>query len=199
MPQYVKRYPKALPASLCRRLIERFNLETNLKRDPQPLYSTRKYFNISLGPNWRDLDTDVLRYSNQLMHRYFNKPGCVPSDVPDKWGNDGFVMACYSIGNICTLHFDGQSGYPPHNNLRVATQLFYLNDVEIGGETHFPLQKLKIKPEEGKCIVFPVSFAYPHEVLKATVPRYVLQTWITDPDYFVFHSSLVDTSFKLKS
>ncbi len=128
---------------------------------------------------------DVSKLSNEVMRQYFNKPGKTFSDVPDRWGNDGFVLARYDEGDTCALHYDGQSGIPPHNELRLVTQLFYLNDVKSGGETYFPLQKVKIKPELGKAIVFPVSFTYPHEVLVASSSRYVLQTWITDPDYVV--------------
>ena len=189
MPQYIKRFPNALPAGLCKRLIEKFKNVT-AKPDPQPLYSGRKFVYISRDSNWETLEKDVLRYSSIVMRRYFRKPGGVRVharyDVPDQWANDGFVLARYDVGDTCALHYDGQISTPPHNQLRIATLLFYLNGaLDGGGETLFPLQQLAIKPETGKAIVFPVTFSYPHEALPARSPRYILQTWITDPEYEV--------------
>jgi Rps23 Pro-64 3,4-dihydroxylase Tpa1-like proline 4-hydroxylase len=40
-------------------------------------------------------------------------------------------------------------------NYRVITYLWYLNDVEQGGETEFFGGDLKIKPETGKLLFFP--------------------------------------------
>jgi hypothetical protein len=83
------------------------------------------------------------------------------------------------------MHIDGQTADDHHNTLRIATLLFYLNDVDDGGETYFPLQNLKVKPKTGRAVVFPVGFTHPHEVLKTESPRYILQTWITDPNFKV--------------
>lgn len=195
MPQYIKQFPKAIPEGLCKRLIARFDADARIKSDPQPHYSTRKYLNISFEEEWQSLTREITKYADKTTVRYFNKPGNMLSVVPDNWGNDGYVIARYGAGDMCALHYDGQNGVAPHNGLRLATQLFYLNTIEVGGETHFPLQKVKIKPEQGKCIMFPVAFTHPHEVLKVrkTSPslaaaRYVLQTWITDPAYVVLHT-----------
>ena len=37
---------------------------------------------------------------------------------------------------------------------RYATVLVYLNNVADGGETIFPLQKIKVRPQKGKAVVF---------------------------------------------
>lgn len=44
---------------------------------------------------------------------------------------------------------------------RVITYLWYLNNVEEGGETEF-WHKIKIKPEKGKLLLFPSHFGFPH-------------------------------------
>ena len=84
-----------------------------------------------------------------------------------------------------------------HNNLdrggqRIASLITWLNDVPEGGETWFPLQDLKVKPKRGMAVVFPVGFTHPHEVLATKSRRYILQTWITDPDLLVFHRDEMD-------
>ena len=43
---------------------------------------------------------------------------------------------------------------------RMVTFLFYLNDVEDGGETTFPT--FKVKPEKGSVLFFPATWNYVH-------------------------------------
>ena len=61
---------------------------------------------------------------------------------------------------------------------RILTFLWYLNDVEEGGETVF-VNNVKIKPESGKLVLFPASWDYPH---KANVPisnhKYIITGWL---------------------
>ena len=62
--------------------------------------------------------------------------------------------------------------------MRHLTFLWYLNDVEEGGETEFWGQ-YGIKPEAGKLILFPASWTFPH---KANVPissdKYIITGWL---------------------
>ena len=56
-----------------------------------------------------------------------------------------------------------------------------------GGEIHFPLQNLSIKPEQGKAIIFPPGYFHPHQVLAPITKRYIVQTWITDAEMVINH------------
>ena len=47
------------------------------------------------------------------------------------------------------------------NHYRAITYLWYLNDVEEGGETEI-WHDLKIKPEKGQLLLFPSHWAFPH-------------------------------------
>lgn len=66
----------------------------------------------------------------------------------------------YEIGQKYDLHWD----YADDNN-RVLSALVYLNDVEEGGETEFPLQSFKITPKVGRLAVFPANFMWKHRAL----------------------------------
>ena len=92
----------------------------------------------------------------------------------------------YELLDIALLHKyeKGEGVYSTHTDdtIREGLErrmvfLFYLNDVEEGGET-IVLKTHKIKPEAGKLLVFPASWAFPH---KGCVPlsndKYVVSIW----------------------
>ena len=64
------------------------------------------------------------------------------------------------------------------NEYRIMTYLFYLNDVEEGGETVF-WNDHKIKPEKGKLILFPASWTFPHcGRMPISSNKYIITGWI---------------------
>jgi hypothetical protein len=58
------------------------------------------------------------------------------------------------------MHVDRATLAGSHRELAV---IIYLNDVEEGGETLFPIQRTKVRPEAGKIVWFPAGFTHPHE------------------------------------
>jgi len=46
---------------------------------------------------------------------------------------------------------------------RVLASVMYLNDVEHGGETNFPLHEVKVTPRAGRIVLFPAVWTHPHE------------------------------------
>ena len=63
---------------------------------------------------------------------------------------------------------------------RYLAFLDYLNDDFKGGETTFPYNKLTIKPETGKVLVFPPTWQYPHigMQVKSGSPKYIMSTYL---------------------
>ena len=62
---------------------------------------------------------------------------------------------------------------------RVLTYLFYLNDVDEGGETEFYGGDIKITPKQGKMILFPSSWTYPHcGKMPISSNKYIITGWI---------------------
>lgn len=93
------------------------------------------------------------------------------SEIPE------FTESSISVAeSLQCVHYDVNQQYTPHYDFtmpslvnlqpsRFATILFYLNDVDQGGETAFPLwvrsqdhenatQQLKVKPDRGKAVLF---------------------------------------------
>jgi len=61
---------------------------------------------------------------------------------------------------------------------RLITFLWYLNNVEEGGETEF-LGNYKIKPETGKLILFPATWTYPHcAEIPISNAKYIITGWV---------------------
>jgi hypothetical protein len=60
---------------------------------------------------------------------------------------------------------------------RVITYIWYLNDVEEGGETEF-FGNYKIKPQAGKLVLFPASWCYPHcGCMPISSDKYIITGW----------------------
>jgi len=56
--------------------------------------------------------------------------------------------------------------------------LWYLNDVECGGETEF-FGNYTIKPEAGKLVFFPSEWFFPHSGKKpVSNNKYVIAGWL---------------------
>jgi hypothetical protein len=62
--------------------------------------------------------------------------------------------------------------------VRQLSFLWYINDVDEGGETEF-WSKYNIKPKTGKLILFPAHWTYPHSAKKPiSNDKYVITGWI---------------------
>ena len=73
------------------------------------------------------------------------------TSIPQEHGA-GFLISHYSTGGYNKPHFDfmGDRTHPNYN--RLITFLIYLNDVEEGGETYFPVPGLKVIPKKGRAV-----------------------------------------------
>lgn len=64
---------------------------------------------------------------------------------------------------------------------RMLAIIIYLNTVDEGGETiiYLDKQRVKVKPEKGKILIFPANFCYPHEgVSPISNNKYILVTFL---------------------
>lgn len=65
------------------------------------------------------------------------------------------------------------------NIFRAFIILFYLNDVEQGGELVLPRLNLKIMPRRGLTVCFPCSWEWPHSVNKVVKgDRYIIRSFV---------------------
>ena len=65
---------------------------------------------------------------------------------------------------------------PDHVNKYLAV-IVYLNDVEKGGETVFPMGGKAIQPETGKVAIWPTGLPFYHCGRKSESDKYILTSW----------------------
>jgi len=67
-----------------------------------------------------------------------------------------------------------------HNGNRVIAMVLYLNDIELGGETEFFYQNIKVAPKAGHLVLFPTGWNYMHcGHISKSADKYIIQTFIT--------------------
>ena len=111
--------------------------------------------------------------SNAYMEKY---PWC---DSYAPWGIMSRVLVQHYApgGGYHAWHCErGDVGMPQVS--RHLVFITYLNDVTDGGETEFFHQKLKIKPEKGLTVIFPVDWTFTHKGnTSATQDKYITTGW----------------------
>lgn len=94
---------------------------------------------------------------------------------------DSFLMHRYNkkIGKYIT-HTDNSVLMNPYTNMpvdRIVTFIFYINDVDEGGETEL-WKKIKIKPKAGKLLLFPSCWTFPHSGnIPISDDKYIITGW----------------------
>jgi len=65
-------------------------------------------------------------------------------------------------------------------NKREMAFMWYLNDVQEGGETEFKFQKLKVTPSAGKNVLFPAFWTHTHRGNAPSINerKYIVTGWI---------------------
>lgn len=129
-------------------------------RHPQtgePVKLTADNFNEVGRPNLANLVQYLFRLGDINAQKYPAKRGGYPY-----WHSEVYPQS----GDNDALH-------------RILLFMFYLNDVEEGGETDFYYQDLSIRPKAGRMVIAPAYFTHTH---RGQIPRsndkYILTSWV---------------------
>lgn len=130
-----------------------------------------------------------------VQHPTTGQPVKLTADNFDEVGKGNLpnlVQYLFRVGDINAQKYQAeQGGYPywhsevypqaPHNDAlhRILLFMFYLNDVDEGGETEFYYQKQAVQPKLGRMVIAPAYFTHTH---RGNVPRsndkYILTSWV---------------------
>lgn len=105
-----------------------------------------------------------------------------------------YLTQVYNFGSInIQKYLKGEGGYfhwhseifpsPYDTNQsslhRVLLWMYYLNDVEEGGETEFYYQEASLKPKQGTLVIAPASFSHTHRGrMPISNDKYIFTSWI---------------------
>ena len=128
---------------------------------------------VSGKSHWSDVDRALFKSLGVAMREFRNRFTYFKGPFKDM----GYGIQRTKPGEFYHWHIDGGS----HDfSQRQLVAIWYLNDVAgPGGETEFLFQNVKIKPEQGKLILFPPFWTHEHRgvELHAGV-KYIATTWV---------------------
>ena len=144
-------------------------------------YSVKKTIDITINPK------SLKEPKYQVFNKYFEKLNECFEDYKDQYSFLKVMAQKVHIGHFNIQkylkgdHFS--SIHSERTNLSSIHRLFawmtYLNDVEDGGTTDFKYFDLKIKPEQGKTIIWPSEWTHAHRgsVLNSG-SKYIITGWM---------------------
>ena len=116
--------------------------------------------NIDYSTVLQNMESLFLNGFTQAVSSYQNKYRALHNwlEIEDT----GFQVQCYNkCGGWYREHIDSFPGTESQN--RVVSGLIYLNDVDDGGETGFPLHNVEVEARAGRIVLFPSNFTHPHQ------------------------------------
>jgi hypothetical protein len=203
--RYVRIYENALSDSFCNHMIQLFeknpnyhsmfpvtstemslisnnNGNTDILKGVSPLKTTTDLYFNDFKQVLKKEHMYIFQQLSTYMLKYFQDMNLPSIDNEHLFGShqSGYQMQKYTKNEgRFIFHDDSVSVYNPDEQKvghRTVTFLFYLNDVEEGGETTFP--EFQVKPKKGSLLLFPATWNYIHS---ANIPRssdkYVITGW----------------------
>ncbi len=179
---FIYEIPGALAGDVCREMIRRFEenpeqqypgrigqgagLEQSIKKSTD--------LRISGRPEWKDVDRILV---NSLMRNFRILATQFPFFAANSFKDMGYNLQRTLPGEYYHWHVDGGPG---EFSQRQLVAIWYLNDVPgPGGETEFLFQDVRIRPAEGKLLLFPPFWTHDHRgVTLQHGVKYIATTWV---------------------
>lgn len=178
---YIRTYDADLPADLCARMVQSFR---TLPRFHQP--NGRGHRAGLEHSKWTEMN--VTRLSDAGFQTFFrgridlaleryNRDIGLEIPIPNTPKTSDLILKRYRPGGDENFerHFDSINEVAN----RYLVLLWYLNDVEQGGETRFPQLGVQVAPRTGRLLVFPPYWMYQHEgAPPVSGDKYIVSTYL---------------------
>jgi hypothetical protein len=177
----------SIPADLCSKIISTFEKEPKKEKGVTrrgldiTVKDTLDYMigiDVDKNSMWYDINLflyeELTKSLVQFDKTIFEKYGF--HFFGERLGDTGFMLQRYTknVGKF-VYHEDFSIRDTMH---RVITYIWYLNDVNEGGETEF-CGDFRIKPTAGKLVLFPASWCYPHSgIMPISNDKYIITGWL---------------------
>ncbi len=179
---FIYEVKSALPADVCVEAIRRFEASADqqypgrIGQEGAEAASVKRSTDLRISgrEDWRDIDRTL---SQQLVAIFSELAREFPFFAANSFKDVGYNLQRTLPGEHYHWHVD--SG-PGAFSARQIVAIWYLNDVPgPGGETEFALQEVRIRPEQGKLILFPPFWTHVHRgVTLERGVKYIATTWI---------------------
>lgn len=160
--KYIKVYDDALDATFCKNLIDKFEMLQD-KQVVTELEGVRHFTEINLArtPEMREEFQFMQKQAQQSIQQYVNDCGIEEGQWQQNSGFEEFRMKRYEANgkDEFSYHVDVQDYASAR---RYLVFFWYLNTVEEGGETYFHDIEQGVNPIEGRLLMFPPMWTYPH-------------------------------------
>ena len=177
MDRYIKIYDDVIDADSCNMLIGKFESAEEdqyeevrqAERDKAIAFTQ---INLVNNDDWTTVQNGMLEVFQDYILHYINDCNIQPKQWPTTYGYEAIRIKRYLDNDYDRFdpHVDVMN---QETSRRFLAFFIYLNDVDEGGETQFvQLTKpgthipLKIKPQQGRLLMFPPQWMYYHAGLK---------------------------------
>jgi hypothetical protein len=204
MEKYIYINKKSLSSEVCRDLIELFEneerkydgvthggMQKNIKDtkdfvipDNEPKWY--KYYHLFHGEILRNVHkyVNILNENPSFKNENQNTTNIFKHFQNSKISHGGFMLQRYILNKGRYVYHHDFSVNDTNKKHRIITYLWYLNDVEEGGETDFPDINIKVKPETGKLVLFPATWDFPHcGKMPISSNKYIVTGWLYIDNY----------------
>jgi len=188
---FICEYKKSMPDSLCESIIKMYESE-EIKHEGMTIGGIKKHvkdttdFKIPMNNDkWRNIEILLFKELKSKLSKYLKKHNKIEYFSEYTTKSILFTEKTYSP-LFFIQKYDKQKGkYVYHNDFniengksRIITFIWYLNTVEEGGETVF-WDNYKIKPEQGKLVLFPSFWCFPHcGKMPLSSDKYIITGWL---------------------
>jgi len=191
---YIWTKSNVLSKEFCQHVIDKFEIDPNKtegrmgrgRMDPSIKKSTDLYLHDSLSwsDNWKEEIDTFYQSLSQSLSEYGEfvieenkKVGVdyIPHYMFLETHDGGYQIQRTKVEEYYHWHGDD---YCDEHSMRIITYIWYLNDVEEGGHTQFHTG-ISIKPEQGKILLFPSTWCYPHRGCPpVSNTKYIVTGWL---------------------
>lgn len=181
--------PNSLDFDFCDQVIEKFELDerksqgavlsdSGFRLDPD--YKISMDLCISSLDEWKDEDEVFYKSLQSGIKQYLDHCNNFNLELVlgfyDQVHDTGYQIQRTNPGEYYNWHHDWICD--EQNGSRIFTYIWYLNDISKQGETEF-IDGTKIKPEQGKLLIFPATWSYVHRgVSPKCEAKYICTGWM---------------------
>ena len=180
-------YNWAMPVNECNTFIKQFEEISHKDKSQVETFKTgnKEFTEIDLdtssNPNfWIETKTKFMQMMEVYVDRFKKNLNIRDKDFPPVIDRENIRIKKYlpNDKDEFNIHVDVLRSKGPSSK-RFLVFILYLNDVEVGGETHLIKPDILIAPRAGRLLMFPPFWTHPHAGLKpVSGPKYVMMSYL---------------------